>query len=349
MITVREAGPADVPAVRDVFVASYGTDYTDPRVYDEALLTRLVYSDDNLILVAEDSQTGRVMGTASVILEVGAYADLVGEFGRLAVHPDFRNRGIATLLMEERLRLVQDRLQVGLVEARTDHPYAMRLAEAHGFAVVGYLPQRWYFRKRESLALLARYFGHAARLRKNHPRVIPEVQPLATLALSNCGLPADAVVDEEAPAYPDGETFVVQDMTSDGYSSLLRIERGRVRNRELFGPVRLHDGVFKLRSSRSRYRIASESGHVTGAVGFTYDPADQAARIFELIALSDRVVRFLLAQLERECREGGECATWRPTSAPTRRACSGRCWSWAFCRSPTSRRWRFTTWSASTW
>ena len=93
MITVREATGRDVPAIREIFLASYGTDYTDPRYYDESLLTRLVYSDDSLMLVAEDTETGRVVGTASVDLEVGAYSDLVGEFGRLAVHPDVRQHG----------------------------------------------------------------------------------------------------------------------------------------------------------------------------------------------------------------------------------------------------------------
>jgi hypothetical protein len=42
MITVREATGRDVPAIREIFLASYGTDYTDQRYYDEALLTRLV-------------------------------------------------------------------------------------------------------------------------------------------------------------------------------------------------------------------------------------------------------------------------------------------------------------------
>ena len=83
MITVREAAGRDVAAIRDIFLASYGTDYTDPRYYDEALLTRLVYSDDSLLLVAEDTETGGVVGTASVDLEVGAHSDLVGEFCRL--------------------------------------------------------------------------------------------------------------------------------------------------------------------------------------------------------------------------------------------------------------------------
>ena len=173
MITIREATGQDVAAIRDIFLTCYGTDYTDPRYYDDALLTRLVYSDDSVLLVAEDSETKQVVGTASVDLEVGAHSDLVGEFCRLAVHPTCRNRGIAKLLMSERLQRVQDRLQVGLVEARATHPYSLRIAEAHQFAVVGFLPERWRLRERESLALLVHYFGNALELRDNHPRIIP--------------------------------------------------------------------------------------------------------------------------------------------------------------------------------
>src|SRR5688572_11772439 len=124
MITVREAAGHDVPAIRQIFLATYGTDYTDPRCYDDALLTRLVYSSDSLLLVAEDSETGAVVGTASVDLEAGAHSDLVGEFCRLAVDPAYRHRGIGRLLMDERLWRVQDRLQVGLVEARATYPYS---------------------------------------------------------------------------------------------------------------------------------------------------------------------------------------------------------------------------------
>jgi N-acetylglutamate synthase-like GNAT family acetyltransferase len=303
MITVREATGRDVPAIQEIFLASYGTDYTDPRYYDELLLTRLVYSDASLLLVAEDSDTGRVIGTASVDLEAGAHSDLVGEFGRLAVHPEFRKSGVGKLLMSERLRSVQQRLQVGLVEARCAHPYSQLIAEAHQFAVVGFLPARWLMRQRESLALLARYFDNALDLRKNHPRVIPEVCPLAQLALANCCLAPDAIVDEDAPAYPPGGVFEIQELTTEGYAALLRIERGRVRHREIFGPVRLHYGIFKLQARRSRYLIAREDGRIAGAVGFTLDPVDRAVRIFELIALHDEVIRFLLSDLERSCRE----------------------------------------------
>jgi predicted N-acetyltransferase YhbS len=306
MITVREAAGRDVPAIRDIFLASYGTAYSDPRYYDEALLTRLVHSDGSVLLVAEE-EAGRVVGTASVDLEVGAHSDLVGEFCRLAVHPDWRHHGVGKVLMAERLRAVQDRLQVGLVEARVAHPYSLKIAEEHRFAVVGFLPERWRAPERESLALLVRYFGNALELRDNHPRIIPEVHPLAHMALENCSLPPDAIVDEDAPAYPPGGDFEVQDLTTEGYAALLRIERGRVRHREIFGPDRLHYGIFKLQARRSRYLIAREDGRVVGAVGFTLDPVDRAVRIFELIALHDEVIRFLLGDLERACREKWDC------------------------------------------
>ncbi len=303
MITVREATGRDVPAIRDIFLASYGTDYTDPRYYDEALLTRLVYSDDSLLLVAEDSAAGRVVGTASVDLEIGAHSDLVGEFCRLAVHPDCRQHGVGKLLMSERLRRVQDRLQVGVVEARVAHPYSLKIAEAFGFAAAGFLPLRWRMRERESLAQLVRHFAGALELRHNLPHVIPEIYPLAHRALENCGLVPDLVVDEESPAYPAGGPFEVQELTTEGYAPLLRIERGRVRHREIFGPARLHYGIFKLHSRQSRYLIAREEGRVAGAIGFTLDPTNEAVRIFELISLHDEVIRFLLGALERASRE----------------------------------------------
>jgi N-acetylglutamate synthase-like GNAT family acetyltransferase len=303
MITVREATPQDVPAIRDIYLASYGTDYSDPRYYEEQQLTKFVYSDDTLVLVAEERETRRVIGTASVILSIGAYADLVGEFGRLAVHPAARHQGVGGLLMRERLARVQDRLQVGLAEARVTHPYSLRIAEAHQFAAVGFLPLKWLLKERESLALLVHYFNSALELRNNHPRVIPEIYPLAHLAMENCGLAPDVIVDEGAAAYPPGGPYEVQELTTEGYAPLLRIERGRVHRREIFGPMRLHYGLFMLQARRSRYLIARENGRIAGAVGFTLDPVEKAVRIFELISLHDNVIRFLLDDLESACRK----------------------------------------------
>lgn len=307
MIVVREATGGDAAEIREIFLATYGTDYTDPRYYDDSLLTRLVYSDGSVLVVAEDTETGKVVGTASVDLEVGAHSDLVGEFCRLAVHPDWRHRGIGGLLFDERLKRVQDRLQVGIVEARATHGFSVRIAEAHGFAIVGFLPARWRVRERESLAILIRYFNNALELRNNHPRIIPEVHALAHMAMENCSRTPDVIVDEDAIAYPPGGSFEVEELTADGYAPLLRIERGRVRHREIFGPARLHYGIFRLKAGHSRYLIARENGRIAGAVGFTLDLLDKAVRIFELISLRDEVIHFLLRELEQVCREKWDC------------------------------------------
>jgi hypothetical protein len=63
MITVRQAVAKDVVTIRDIFLACYGTDYS-PRYYDENQLTRLVYSDDSLLLVAEDTESGEIVVSA---------------------------------------------------------------------------------------------------------------------------------------------------------------------------------------------------------------------------------------------------------------------------------------------
>jgi len=302
MINIREANGADATAIRAIFFACYGNDYVYPQFYDLPALTRMIYSDDSLLLVAEDTDSGTVIGTASVIFEAGAYSDLVGEFGRLAVHPDYRHRGAGALLMAERLARIQDRLHVGLIDARVAHPFTLKIAEAQQFAIAGFLPLKMRLARRESLALMVRHFGNALELRSNNPRVIPEVYPLAHLALQNCGLKPDAIVDEESAPYPHCSEFAVQELTTEGYSALLRIERGRVRHREIFGPMRLHYGFFMLRARRSTYLLAREGGRVIGAVGFTVDAVDAVVSVFELIALHDHVIRFLLVELERRCR-----------------------------------------------
>ena len=302
MIAVREAVGADVPGIRALFRACYGDVYPDLHYYEEAALNKMVYADDTLLLVAEDSARGRLVGSASVLLEVGAYSDLVGEFGRLVVHPDAQHAGVGTLLMRERLARVADRLHIGLLEARVAHPYSMRIAEAQGFSPVGFLPLKMLLGARESLVLYIRHFGDALVLRKNHPRVVPEVHALAALALDRSALAVDAIVDEESPSYPPGGDYSVEELTADGYPALLRIERGRVRRREIFGPIRLHYGFFKLQARKSHYLLARDGGRTVGAIGFTLDPAERVVRIVELIVAEEPVVRFLVRELERRCR-----------------------------------------------
>ena len=303
MIRVSEAREEDVGQIREIFLAVYGSDYPHHEVYDELWLKRSVFTDDALILVAEEVDTGRVVGTASVLFDIGAHSDLVGEFGRLAVHPDYRRMEVGKLLMDKRLGAIQNRLHVGLVVARTVHPYAQRISLGHGFIATGFLPLKHFFSHRESFALLVRYFGDALALRRNNPRIIPETYAIANLVMNQPPLTPDFIVDEESAPYPSGGDYRIEQLRSEGYPALLRIERGRVRNREIFGPMRLDYGFFKLHARQTDYFLAKSNGQIVGAVGYMLDPVEHTVRVFELIALADDVVRFLLAELERKCRE----------------------------------------------
>jgi len=303
VIEIREANDSDVTQIREIFLATYGSHYAYPQYYDLAQLKKMVYADDTLLLVAQDTDDGRLLGTASVLLDVGAFSDLVGEFGRLAVHPDARRRGVGERLMRGRLERVEERLHVGLIEARVTHPYSQKIALRNGFHPVGFLPMKLMLAGRESVGLLAQYFDGALAMRKNHPRVIPEVYPLSEMALSRCGVPADAVVDEGSAPYAHDDAFQLDELTTEGYATLLRFERGRVRRREIFGPLRLHYGLFKLKVRHSNYLLARDEGQVVGAVGFNVDEVEKAARIFELVSVGDEPIRFLLDHAVRKCRE----------------------------------------------
>jgi len=305
---IREAREDDVAEILQLVNMIYGDAYPVAGFSDPQWLKRAVFSDDNLLLVAVDETEGHVLGTGSVVLDTGAHSDLIGEMGRLAVHPDERERGIGTALMANRVEYIAKRLHVGLVENRCVHPYSQKISEKYGFAAVGFLPLKHQFDGRESIALFAQHFGNALALRKNNPRVVPEAHPLASMALSNCGLPVDVILDEDSAAYPRDREFEIEELTAEGLPALMRIERGRVRNREIFGPMRLHYGFFMLQAQRANYLIARRPtagpgpAPIGGAIGFIRDDNEKIVKVFELIAQTDHAVPILISELLRRCR-----------------------------------------------
>ena len=305
MIEVRRAVESDVAAIRDIFATVYQGHYAHDEFCEIGYLKKLVFDDDALVLVAAEAGTGRVLGTASIILDIGAFGDLIGEFGRLAVRPDARRRGIGTQLMLGRLERIQERLHLAVVENRAVHPFSQKISAAHGFVPVGFLPSKLKFADREHVALYARPFGACLKLRKNHPRIVPEAYPLADRVLRDFGICDDVIVDEKTPPYPKSEPFDLESLSSEGYASLLHLERGRVTNREILGPVKLHAGVFQLRVSHYQYLLARRDGRLVGGVGFHVDPREKSGRLLELVAADDEPVRGLLEAAVASCLGDG--------------------------------------------
>ena len=308
-ICVRTADERDVAAIRALFLATYGGAYPYRKFFDESWLLRSILGDDMVVLVAEDQSTHAILGTASVIVDVSAHSDLVGELGRLAVAHEARSRGLGHLLMAGRLACIGDRLHVAFVENRTVHHHSQSISIAAQFRPVGFLPNKHLVQARESVGLYVRHFGPALSLRKNHPHIVPEVHRLGSAALASLDMENDLIVDEVSPAYAARGSFSAEILDSAGLPALLRIERGRVHRREIFGPIRLHYGLFKLAAHQASYLLARDpsaaGGAVAGGVGWVHDPIEQAARIFEVVARTDDAIRFLLEQAVQRIAEKG--------------------------------------------
>lgn len=305
MFQVRKATHSDVEKVRDIFISVYGHDYPYPGFYDTEWLKRLVYNDTVLFYVGE--LDGEVVLTCSMNLAVGDMDDMIAEAGRLVALPDdnVRGKGYALQILEKLQDLTADKVQVVFAEARTPHRGSQRVIEELNWTAVGFEPMKYHLSgRRESVVFYVKLQGLTRELRRNNPHVIPEIAPLAQTVLANLQFPVDVVVAVEEEGYPTCEEFSIDRLNQEGVSCLLRIERGRVSNQEVFGgSFSLAHGFFQISNSDTHYLIAREKGVVLGAVGFVHDPIDSKVRLIELIAFSDEVEGFLLSVADRIARE----------------------------------------------
>ena len=292
-MNIREIDEGDVDQTIEVYRAVYGDDFPFQEFYDARWVKKGVFDDEIAWFVGEDDEG--VNGSAAVMLNVGDVDDLIGEFGRLVVKPGTRSKGAGTQLFEHCVEYSRDRIEFGFAECRVVHPGAQKICSRLGFVNVGFEPLAYALGdRRESVAFFALLSESAGNLRRNNPRVIPSVYPLACLALERCGLPPDVVAVGDVEGYPIDDQVEILQPHSEHMYRLLRIGSGRSINREIFGGLRLETGYLKLARKRGEYLVACREAQPVGAVGFVHDPIDSKVIITELIALSDAVKGALL-------------------------------------------------------
>jgi RimJ/RimL family protein N-acetyltransferase len=279
-----------------LFLKIYGPDYPFTSFYDPMWLTKSIYSDDNIFIVAKEKKD--IVGTGSVYLTAGGFSDLIGEFGRLVVDPTHGRKGAGSKIMKGLMDSVSDMIQFGFAECRVVHPGAQKISESCGFSPTGFEPNKYRLAtSRESVVFVTKLFEPALSLRRNNPRVIANIYPMAAKSMQNLDLPVDMVVEDDVDGYPSEKSFEIKQLQSEGVSPLLRIERGRLKNPEVFGNLSLSYGFFKIATNQSTYLVARENGVTLGAIGFTIDNIDNKVKVLELIEFDDEVKGFLLESL----------------------------------------------------
>jgi len=293
---ITQAEVTDVTQIMDLFIKVYGRDYPFKKFYDPMWLTKSIYSDDNLIMVAKEKN--KIIGTGSVFLTAGSFSDLIGEFGRLVVDPKHSGKGAGTEINTGLMDSVSEMIQFGFAECRVVHCGAQKIFERCGFFPTGFEPNKYQLAKsRESVVFVSKLFEPALSLRRNNPRVIASIYPMAAKSMQNLGLPVDLIVEDDVDGYPTEKSFDSMELQSEGVSPLLRIERGRIKNPEVFGNLSLSYGFFKIAMNQSHYIVAKEKGVILGAIGFTVDNIDKKVKVLELIEFDDEVKGFLLSTL----------------------------------------------------
>ena len=246
---ITRAEDTDVKQIMDLFVKIYGPDYPFKKFYDTMWLTKSIFSDDNIFMVVKEKN--HIVGTGSVFLTAGGFSDLIGEFGRLVVNPKFGRKGAGTDLFKSLIDSVSDMIQFGFGECRAIHPGAQKIFERCEFFPTGFEPNKYIVAAtRESFVFVTKLFGPALSLRRNNPRVIASIYPIAAKSMQNLGLPVDLIVEDDVDGYPTEKTFDIKELQSEGVSPLLRIERGRIKNPEIFGNLSLSYG-FTIKSAKT--------------------------------------------------------------------------------------------------
>ena len=299
---ITQAEDTDVKQIMNLFIKIYGPDYPFKKFYDTKWLTKSIYSDDNLSMVAKEKN--KIVGTGSVFLTAGSYSDLIGEFGRLVVDPDHGGKGAGTKIMAGLIDSVSEMIQFGFAECRVVHSGAQKISEKCSLYPTGFEPNKYELGgARESVVFVTKLFEPALSLRRNNPRVIASIYPMAAKSMQNLDLPVDLIVEDDVDGYPTEKSFETEELQSAGVSPLLRIERGRLKNPEIFGNLSLSYGFFKIATDQAHYFVAKEKGVTLGAIGFTVDNIDKKVKVLELIEFDDEVKGFLLAMLVKAAPE----------------------------------------------
>lgn len=304
MKIIREAYEGDAESIRDLFIEAYGDKYPFKEFYDTEWLKKAIFADETLVFVMEMDE--RIIASATMVMNKGELDDMIGEPGRLVATNDqrYRGKGLYTELIAELIKHTSDRVLFLIGEARTVHRAGQHILEDLSWVPVGFEPMKYCVEGRESMIVYAKTQGIAQQLRRNNPRVIGEVSVLAQTVLNSMNYPNDTIVVDEVDGYPTDETIKIEQLIDQhGVSSLLRIERGRVSSKEVFGNMSLSHGFFRIGEPRSNYLIARDGNKILGAVGFSIDVVDNRVCIFELIEFDDAVKGALLAEIDRIARE----------------------------------------------
>ncbi len=144
-LTIRELRESDIPSVVEIENISFTTPWSEILFFNEIYKQRSIAK---VAVIEEACSVQRVVGyiCANFVADEGHILNL-------AVHPDFRKKGIAKTLVENILEeLKETECRFLYLEVRASNNAARELYEGFGFSVVG--TRKKYYNKPEEDAVV---------------------------------------------------------------------------------------------------------------------------------------------------------------------------------------------------
>jgi len=174
-VIIRLAKLQDMRRIQMLYAEVYGGNYSIPIVTDKDKMRRAIEHDDYYWMVAECQ--GRVVG--SLVYAVDLRYRNSKAFGAV-VSQEFRKHDLAYTMMKLVLdNITQNKGLVDVVYAttRTANYGPQRLTESLGFVKLGIFPNSNRLQYSETHCLTGYFTEHALQLRRQRPRLIPEIEP----------------------------------------------------------------------------------------------------------------------------------------------------------------------------
>lgn len=199
-IIIRLAKIQDMRRIQMLYAEVYGGKYSIPIVTDKDKMRRAIEDDEYYWMVAECQ--GRVVG--SLVYAVDLRYRNSKAFGAV-VSQEFRKHDLAYTMMKLVLDdITQNKGLVDIVYAttRTANYGPQRLTESLGFVKLGIFPNSNRLQDSETHCLTGYFTERALQLRRQRPRLIPEIEPFFEIVRKQMNFEKAQVKDVQG-AYSD--------------------------------------------------------------------------------------------------------------------------------------------------
>ncbi len=296
-IEIRDAREGDVHAIAQLYRDVYGEDYPFKSFYDPAWIKRGVFDREIRWFVAQ-TDAGRLLGSAAIMMRAGDADDQIGELGRLVVHPDARGHRLGSRLVAALTEVADRACDFAFAECRTAHVGSQKIFAREGFHVVGIEPLCYRLGDYETVTFVVRLSETARVLRKPRPTVLPDAYELASGALQALSLPDDVSVADPPVPLPTRRSgdLLVEPMDDQARYRLLRMGREAALSPDVFGAMRLAHGHLKLEPAAAEFLVLRRGDVVLGGLGYTWDEVDRKLRLFQLAGVDPHAKGTLLTR-----------------------------------------------------